>query len=313
MINDGFWDFVNEFNIVDNALQMRNLVRWNGREIRNKENLAEHTHLVVTCVIELYDHFKAQNDNCELNFENIVKRAVLHDALELLRGDILSVTKDIIPGLRYSVDEEENRFLYLKMGCMAKIDADLVHLADLMACYKFIEYELRTPSNDFVRKVYFDTKEKYDDAYEQFCKEYGFDTKDTCVKYNKLEKGYAKDAGIDIFLDENVTFMPMSTKTISLDVSAQPDNGTMGIICSRSSAANKGLIVANCPIDPGYSGKIHAIVHNVSNEIITYTKGQSFCQIVFVPISNVESISAKVPVRKSGEREDGKIGSTGGM
>ena len=55
------------FNIVDNALDMRDLQRWNGRALRNKENLSEHTHLVVACASELYDKLKSQ---IKINYEN---------------------------------------------------------------------------------------------------------------------------------------------------------------------------------------------------------------------------------------------------
>ena len=34
--------FCNNFDIVQNALQMRTLRRWNGRDLRDEENLAEH-------------------------------------------------------------------------------------------------------------------------------------------------------------------------------------------------------------------------------------------------------------------------------
>ena len=50
-------EFLENFDIADNALQMRCLNRWNGRDLREKENLAEHTHLVCACSIKLYDFF----------------------------------------------------------------------------------------------------------------------------------------------------------------------------------------------------------------------------------------------------------------
>ena len=81
----------------------------------------------------------------------------------------------------------------------------------------------------------------------------------------------------------------------------------MGLLCARTSAAIKGLTVAMCPIDPNYTGEVIAIVSNVSNEIITYDKGESFCQLIEVPFVNHEEF----PVRKQGKRSDGKLGSTG--
>ena len=64
-----------------------------------------------------------------------------------------------------------------------------------------------------------------------------------------------------------------------------------------------------CPIDPNYNGEVEAIVHNVSNSIIEYKKGEAFCQVVTVPFnrSNIDN----VVVKKQGKRTSGKLGSTG--
>ena len=89
-------DFIENFDIVENAMEQRNLVRWNGRNLRTRENLAEHTHLVVACSMKLVDYIK-KNGTFELytkiNEAEIYRRAMYHDALELFRGDILSTKK----------------------------------------------------------------------------------------------------------------------------------------------------------------------------------------------------------------------------
>ena len=102
-------EFLVNFDIADNALQMRCLNRWNGRDLREKENLAEHTHLVCACSIKLYDFFIVKNEELKnkIDFEYMIRLAMLHDSLELLRGDILSVTKDKVNGLRKQIDDED--------------------------------------------------------------------------------------------------------------------------------------------------------------------------------------------------------------
>ena len=104
--------FTNTFDIVDNALKMRTLRRWNGRDLRDEENLSEHTHLVVASLIKLYDWVKTEQLKYAIDFETMIKHAMLHDSLELFRGDILSVTKDSIPGLRVATDAEEEYGLH---------------------------------------------------------------------------------------------------------------------------------------------------------------------------------------------------------
>lgn len=313
MTND-FDNFVRDFNIVDNALSMRTLMRWNGRDLRTRENLAEHTHLVVACAIELYDDFCKQRPDFkfEVNFEQVIRCCMLHDSLELLRGDILSCTKDLIPGLRKFTDEEEYEFIDKFVDNRTTEEDMLVLLADLKACYKFIEYELRYPSNDFALKVYKDTKSKFDSTYELFCKRFNFPIEKHTICQPRLQRGYEEDAGVDITLTDDVVFMPMSTNCINLHVNIKPNEGEMGILCSRTSAANKGLIVAMCPIDANYTGEVMAIVHNISNSIITYKEGEAFCQVVMLPINKFDEQSDDyyVVTKKEGKRTDGRLGST---
>lgn len=302
-------EFCENFNIIDNAIHMRTLLRWNGRDVRNKENLAEHTHLVVACVIDLYDEIVKEKTELKdfINFEQMIRSSMLHDSLELFRGDILSKTKDAIPNLRDYVDAEEEVFTTNIIGPVSETTSELVHLADLKACYKFLEGEMRHPSNDFVSGVYKVTKDKFDKTYLEFKSKYGLKIKPDVKVTTRLTKGYQNDAGIDIVLTEDVEFIPLSTNTINLKISITPSKGNFGILCSRTSAANKGLVVATCPIDPDYTGDITAIVHNVSNDIITYKKGESFCQIVLLPY---ETYAKDVRVKKTGKRTDGKLGST---
>lgn len=307
-MNKDLQEFTQNFNIVENALDMRTLMRWNGRDLRNRENLAEHTHLVVACAIEIYDFIQHDTYLC-IDFERVIRRCMLHDALELLRGDILSITKDVVPGLRDFTDCEEHEFMDQHSCKLTEIEESVVELADLKACYKYVERELKYPSNDFATYIYTVTKKKYDDKFEKFCEKYNLSYKTKEVEIsNRLKKGYLADAGTDILLNEDITILPMSTVSINLNINITPKEGEMAVLCARTSAAAKGICVAMCPIDANYTGDVTAIVHNVSNEIITYKKGESFCQVVFLPIIQ---ITDNVEVKKPGKRSDGKLGSTG--
>ena len=320
-MNNDVKEFAKKFNLVNNALDMRTLLRWNGRDLRNKENLAEHTHLVLACAIELYDEFKYEHFTMPnkaaylltelVEFEAIIRRCMLHDALELLRGDILSVTKDIVPGLRVFTDNEEDNFMKHLGSLTNDIEDEIVELADLKACYKFVERELRYPSNDFARAVYLTTKDKFDKKYAMFCEKYGLQSEEEPVKVTSwFKKGYEADAGVDVILDRDVVILPMSTLSVDLNITVTPEECEMAVLCARTSAAAKGLCVAMCPIDANYTGNVTAIVHNVSNQILTYRKGEAFCQVVSLPITCCISKN-DIEVKKSGKRSDGKLGSTG--
>ena len=300
-----FEEFAKQFNIVDNALKMRDFLRWNGRPVANKENLSEHTHLVVACAIELIDEF---DDKIDLSFEQIIRLCMIHDSLEVLRGDILSVTKDAIPGLRNYVDNEEVKF-YISQMYVDTLSVEIMRLADLKACYKFLERELQMPNNQFTINAYVTCKQRYNTELEKFRKKHNLssDPKEH-VEYSDFVKGYKDDAGADVILHKHVEIMPMSTCSFDLEVNVTPKEGEMAVLCSRTSAAAKGLIVSMCPIDPNYTGHVMAIVHNVSNDIICYEPGESFCQVVMLPIHdhNFDYL-----VKKEGKRTDGRLGSTG--
>ena len=305
-------DFAEDFDLIDNALNMRTLDRWNGREFRHRENLSEHTHLVTACAIELYDKFKYNAILAsKMCFEKIIRCAMIHDSLELLRGDILSVTKDVIPGLRDWVDAEEELFMSIVIDKpLDTLTDSIIKLADLMACYKFVERELHYPHNEFVAHAYVASKKRFDEKYEAFCKKHNLknESEEKPLEY-RFAKGYSADAGTDVVLNEPVAFLPLSTTSVDLHVGCTPDEGYMAFLCARTSAANKGLVVATCPIDANYTGTVTAIVHNVSNDIISYEKGESFCQLVAVPIAVISDDNTLI--KNSGKRTDGKLGSTG--
>lgn len=301
--------FCNNFDIIQNALQMRTLRRWNGRDLRDEENLAEHTHLVVVCIFDLIDKLSKLGIDMHnyIDIEHVVKQALVHDSLEILRGDILSKTKDALKGLREMTDNEEKQF----MQTVVKVklnwhEEQLLLLADLMACYKFIEWELRYPSNEFAKIAYEQTKGKFDEYYERFLSNLGITTTAEEQPKERFVKGYIDDAGVDIILDRDVTFMPMSTTTIDLNVNITPEISSAAFLCARTSAAQRGIQVAACPIDPFYTGNVSAIVTNISNDIITYKKGEAFCQYVQFEIIVNDNILTK----KAGRRTDSKFGGT---
>lgn len=304
-------EFITKFNIAENAMDQRDLIRWNGRSFRQRENLAEHTHLVVACTMELIDYV-CNNIQVPLviNKYKIVKAAMLHDSVELFRGDILSNTKDSIPFLRQTIDIEEKIFMTNILGePLSSLERDILHLADLKACYMYIERELQYPCNDYTKNMYIETKKRYEESYRDFCAHHSMPYNNmTLIPGSEYMKGYKDDAGMDIICKKKYTFLPMSTTTVDLEVKYVPKEGEMGLLCARTSAANKGLSVAMCPIDPGYTGNIFAIVHNVSNDIIEYDQGESFAQLIVVKFEQPDNLD--VTIKKQGKRTDSNFGGT---
>ena len=123
----------------------------------------------------------------------------------------------------------------------------------------------------------------------------------------RFKKGYKDDVGIDICLDFEVQFKPFETKIIDVGTNIQVPQGNAVMMCARTSAAKKGIIVNQCPIDPGYTGNIHIIAHNCSNDNVTFKKGEAFAQLYCFKISKID---VNVEIKKQGARNANCFGST---
>ena len=122
-----------------------------------------------------------------------------------------------------------------------------------------------------------------------------------------FKKGYKDDVGIDICLDFDVSFKPFETKVIDIGVGIPTKIHQSIMMCARTSAAKKGIIVNQCPIDPNYDGNIHIIAHNCSNENVTFKAGKAFAQLYAF---NIVEIPVDFELKRSGYRYDNGFGST---
>ena len=126
------------------------------------------------------------------------------------------------------------------------------------------------------------------------------------IKYDDLEKLPSKkhisDAGYDCYLPCDVYLMPHDVRVVSLKFGVKLKTNECGIICLRSSYASKNLIANNSPIDCGYTGPCHLIIHNLSNCPILLEKGSRVCQLVIFKVP-------KALIRS--KRGDNGFGSTG--
>ena len=124
-----------------------------------------------------------------------------------------------------------------------------------------------------------------------------------------FKKGYANDIGIDVCLDHEVIFRPYETKVIDIGFSLPTFQGIAIMMCARTSAARQGLIVNQCPIDPNYTGSVHIIAHNVSNDVVIFKAGEAFAQIYAF---DIQPIPIKYTIKKNGLRNKNNFGSSDG-
>ena len=308
-----FEAFEDNFSMSESAIDMRYTIRWNGRDIPEKENLSEHTHHVACLTFEFIDEYEKKglvfDDASKLR---MIKCALLHDVSELYFGDVLASTKNAYPMIRELIDNQEDKFMKNKIPGLTDIEEALVNIADKYSCYQFLKRLVSSHfCNDYIKYLYINSKNWTAEARRKFETLAGIykETYDTMIADDpivRLSKGYEADAGTDIILDEDVEFLPHSTTEVSLNWNYNPKEGETGLLLLRSSAGKKGLSINTSPIDPGFEGNTTAIIQNHSDEIITYKKGESFCQLVVLPFIKIDA-----PVRKDGVRGSGKYGSSG--
>jgi dUTP pyrophosphatase len=134
------------------------------------------------------------------------------------------------------------------------------------------------------------------------------------------------DAGLDLYIKDNVTIAPGHTVLVDLGVQCQCDSFNprfwqwpwRGVrryhsyyLIPRSSISKTPLIMRNSIglIDASYTGNIKAPLYNTSNEPFTLKKGQRYVQLVNSDLSGV-SLKLVNNLRDT-RRGAGGFGSTG--
>ena len=119
------------------------------------------------------------------------------------------------------------------------------------------------------------------------------------------------DAGLDLYILEDQTFIPGETKLIKLGISCESEDGKAYFLLPRSSISKTPLRLANSVglIDGGYRGEIMAPCDNIKDFEYTIEEGQRLFQLV---ASDSSPISFSLVEKLSGtSRGSGGFGSTG--
>ena len=129
--------------------------------------------------------------------------------------------------------------------------------------------------------------------------------------YKKLpERGHYNDAGADVRVcmhnKDSITIWPHTTEAIPLGYGLEIPDGYMACVFPRSGLSKNGIVCELPPIDSGYRGEIHAIVHNGSNVKQQFKNGERIGQLVILPV-----IMAEFVTDLGDDRGNGAFGSTG--
>ena len=97
--------------------------------------------------------------------------------------------------------------------------------------------------------------------------------------YKKLPfRAHANDAGADVHIclppGGYINLPPHTTAKMPLGLGLVLPDGYMACVYPRSGLSSKGIVCELPPIDSGYRGEIHAIVHNGSDKTVTFADGE---------------------------------------
>lgn len=120
------------------------------------------------------------------------------------------------------------------------------------------------------------------------------------------DRAHYNDAGADVFSLNNFVINPGETLKIPLGFGLEIPDGYVGFIFPKSGLSSRGIVSELAPIDSGYRGEIHAIIHNQNNEKIYFNKGQKIGQLVIFPL-----VLAEFSDHLDNSRGAGAFGSTG--
>ena len=97
------------------------------------------------------------------------------------------------------------------------------------------------------------------------------------------------DAGLDLYILENLEIAAGETKLIKLGISCEPLDGRAYYLFPRSSISKTPLRMSNSIglIDGGYRGEIMASCDNIKNFNFKIEKGQRLFQLVAVDSSPI--------------------------
>ena len=119
------------------------------------------------------------------------------------------------------------------------------------------------------------------------------------------------DAGLDLYVLEELTIQPGETLPIKLGIACEPQEGKAYFLMPRSSISKTPLRLANSIglIDGGYRGELMTMCDNIKQEAYTVEKGQRLCQIV---ANDCDAITYElVDELSETSRGSGGFGSTG--
>lgn len=125
-------------------------------------------------------------------------------------------------------------------------------------------------------------------------------------------RGHADDAGLDLYVSEDVSIPPGAFRDVPCGVHAQLPPWSWGMITGRSSTLRRrGLMVSQGVIDAGYRGELFAGVFNLGEDTVEVREGERLAQLIILENSTARVRPEESTTLDSGSRGSNGFGSTG--
>ena len=123
------------------------------------------------------------------------------------------------------------------------------------------------------------------------------------------------NAGVDLFVPEDVSFQPGEKKLVSMRVKARMIDSKKQVhywMPPRSSISKTGLLLLNSigVIDKTYRGELMAFLWNTTDKVVEVKKGDRLVQIVAPDMGHISQVSVVDSLDET-ERGEGGFGSSG--
>lgn len=125
-------------------------------------------------------------------------------------------------------------------------------------------------------------------------------------------RGYADDAGLDLFVAHSVRIEPGHFVDVPTGVKVDIPPGHWAMITGRSSTLRKhDLLVTTGVIDAGWTGELFAGVKNVGPSPVSLSAGDRVAQLILLPapVTGMEPEWGRVPMKDRGTNGFGSTGS----
>lgn len=119
-------------------------------------------------------------------------------------------------------------------------------------------------------------------------------------------RAYANDVGADVYALKDQIIEVDCTAVIGLGFGLELPAGLGAFVFPRSSQTAKGVDCKLPPLDPGYTGEMHAVIHNGGHEAYHIYRGDRIGQLVILPVMTPDFV-----LETGKTRGAGAFGSTG--